>query len=129
MMDRDDSPLGRYARILETLAASPGGMTLTRIAGAADLQTGTTHRLLSSLCAVGFAARGNGGKTYVLGPRMLGLCHLALTPPSINAMVAPVLHGLVKAHGETAYLAMVIVAVCLFMTVLGVQSWRNRHHS
>jgi hypothetical protein len=31
--------------------------------------------------------------------------------------------------GETVNLAMVIVAVCLFMTVLGVQSWRNRHHN
>jgi DNA-binding IclR family transcriptional regulator len=80
-------------------------MTLTQIAGVADLQTGTAHRLLHSLCAVGFAARGDGGKTYVLGARLLGLCHLALTPPSLAAMVAPVLHGLVKAHGETAYLA------------------------
>ncbi|MHA1599598.1 MAG: IclR family transcriptional regulator [Alphaproteobacteria bacterium] len=105
MMDRADSPLGRYARIMETLAASPEGMTLTQIAEAVQLQAGTAHRLINSLCAVGFAARHNGQKTYVLGPRMVRLCHLALTPPSFIAMAEPVLHELVKKHGETAYLA------------------------
>ncbi len=30
---------------------------------------------------------------------------------------------------ETAYLVMVIVAVCLFMAVLGFEAYKNRHVS
>lgn len=105
MIDRADSPLGRYARMLETLAASREGMTLTQIAEAVQLRAGTAHRLINSLCAVGFAAKHNGQMTYVLGSRMVRLCHLAVTPPSIITMAEPVLQELVKAHGETAYLA------------------------
>jgi len=102
--NQSDTPLARYARILEALAASSEGMTLTHIAEAAQLQAGTAHRLINSLCAVGFAVKFDGKKTYVLGPRMLRLCHRAVTPPSVIALVEPVLHDLVKAHSETAYL-------------------------
>lgn len=105
MMDRVDSPLGRYARILETLAASREAMTLTQIAESVQLQPATAHRLVNSLCAVGFAVRHDGQKTYLLGSRMVRLCHLAVTPPSIITMAEPILHELVMTHGETAYLA------------------------
>lgn len=105
MTDQVDTPLERYARILEVLAASPAGMTLTRIAEAAQLQTGAAHRLLNSLCAVDLAARQDGRKTYVFGPRMLRVCHLALTPPSVIALATAGLHELARAHGETAFLA------------------------
>jgi hypothetical protein len=30
---------------------------------------------------------------------------------------------------ESVYLTLVIVAACLFAAVLGLESWRNRHHS
>lgn len=109
MMDRAgsllDSPLGRYARILEALAASRGGMTLTQIADTVRLQPGTAHRLINSLCAVGFAEKDTDQRTYALGSRMVRLCHLAVTPPSIITMARPVLHELVRTHGETSYLA------------------------
>ena len=105
ILDRTDSPLERYARIIETLAASPRGLNLTQVAKAARLQAGTAHRLINSLCAVGFAAKQIGHKTYVLGPRMVRLCHLASTPPSLVSVAEPVLHELVETHGETAFLA------------------------
>lgn len=104
-MDRPDNPLGRYARILEALAVSPEGMTLTQLAGAVDLQVAAVHRLTNSLCTVGFAMRHKNQKTYVLGPRMVRLCHLAFTPPSFVAMAKPILRELAIRHGETAYLA------------------------
>lgn len=105
MTNQADSPLHRYARILEALAASPEGMTLTRIAEAARLHTGATHRLLNSLSAAGLAARQDGRKTYVLGARLLHLCHLALTPPSVVGLAEADLHELARAYGETAFLA------------------------
>ena len=105
MSDQGSSPLERYARILETLAAAPDGMTLTQIADAAQLRAGTAHRLVNSLCDVGFAERHSTQKTYMLGPRMLRLCHLSLTPPSIISVAEPILQNLVNIFGETAYLA------------------------
>lgn len=99
-----DKLLSRYARILESVAASPGGMTLGAIAGAAGLQAATAHRLVNSLCDVDFLERREGQKIYVLGARMIHLCLVAVTPTSIVSLARPILRELVRAHGETAYL-------------------------
>ena len=99
-----DKLLSRYARILETVAASPGGMTLGAIAAAAGLQAATAHRLVNSLYDVDFLERREGQKIYVLGARMIHLCLVAVTPTSIVSVARPILRELVKAHGETAYL-------------------------
>jgi IclR family acetate operon transcriptional repressor len=80
-------------------------LTLGAIAAAAELQAATAHRLVNSLCDVEFLARREGQKIYVLGSRMIHLCLLAVTPASIVSLARPILRDLVKAHGETAYLA------------------------
>ena len=46
MSDSNDKPLGRYIRVLETVAAARTGLTLTDIARELDLQPGTAHRLI-----------------------------------------------------------------------------------
>jgi DNA-binding IclR family transcriptional regulator len=99
-----ETPLSRYARILETVAASPQGLTLSVIAERADLQPGASHRLVNSLCEVGLLSREEGKKTYVLGSRMIQLSLLAITPGSVINLARPILRELVNAHGETAYL-------------------------
>lgn len=100
-----DKLLSRYARILEAVAASPEGLTLGAIAAAAGLQAATAHRLVNSLCDVDFLARREGQKIYRLGSRMINLCLVAVTPTSIGSLARPILRDLVKAQGETAYLA------------------------
>jgi DNA-binding IclR family transcriptional regulator len=102
--DNPDNPLSRYARILETVASVPDGMTLTAIADMAGLQPATAHRLVNSLCDVGFLSKLNGQKIYVLGSRMIQLSLIAVTPVSIINSARPLLRDLVRAHGETAYL-------------------------
>ncbi len=102
--ETSDGPLSRYARILEVVALIPGGMTLSAIAEAAGLQAGTSHRLVNSLCDVGFLSKQPGQKVYVLGSRMIQLCLLAVTPASVVNLARPILRDLVKAHGETAFL-------------------------
>ncbi len=102
--ENSDNPLSRYARILETVASGPDGMTLSAIAETAGLQPATSHRLVNSLCEVGFLERHNGQKVYVLGSRMIQLSLLAVTPTSIINSARPVLRELVRAYGETAYL-------------------------
>jgi len=97
--------LGRYALILETLAASPGGMTLTELIAATGLPRGTLHRLIGSLLEVGYIAPRGGRKVYGLGPRLLRLLHLGATPASVPALARPMLQELSERFGETAYLA------------------------
>lgn len=100
-----DNPLARYARILETVAAASEGMTLSMIAESAGLQPATSHRLVNSLCEIGFLNKQERTKVYVLGPRMIQLCLLAVTPSSIVDTARPLLRDLVATFGETAYLA------------------------
>ena len=49
MADSNDKPLGRYVRVLETVAAARTGLTLTDIARELALQPGTVHRLIRGL--------------------------------------------------------------------------------
>lgn len=100
-----DNPLARYARILETVAAVSEGMTLSMIAESTGLQPATSHRLVNSLCDIGFLSKQERTKVYVLGTRMIQLCLLAVTPSSIIDAARPFLRDLVATFGETAYLA------------------------
>lgn len=104
-MTQPSTPLARYTRILEVLVSCPQGLTLTQIAQAVGLQASSAHRLVNSLCDIGLVSRRTDGKTYVLGARMERLCTLAVSPPSVVAMVEPELHELVREFSETAYLA------------------------
>jgi len=100
-----DNPLSRYARILEVVTAAPEGITLSRIAEMTGLQPATSHRLVNSLCEIDFLRKQKSTKVYTLGSRMIHLCFLAVTPPSIVNAARPILRDLVATFGETAYLA------------------------
>ena len=63
-------------------------MTLSAIAETAGLQPATSHRLVNSLCEVGFLERHNGQKVYVLGSRMIQLSLLAVTQPRLSTQPA-----------------------------------------
>ncbi len=100
-----ETPLARYTRILETVAAARQGMTLGMIAESVGLQPATAHRLVGSLCEVGLLQRRAQTRVYVLGARLVRLCLTALTPASVVDLARPLLRGLVGSFGETAYLA------------------------
>ena len=55
--------------ILEIIARSGGEMTLTAIAGAADLNISTCHHLLATLQEAGFVARCVASGPTCLAPR------------------------------------------------------------
>ena len=86
--------LGRYAVVLETIAASPDGMTLTELIAATGLPRGTLHRLIGALREVGYIAPRGGRKVYGLGPRLLRLLHLGSAPASVPALARPMLQEL-----------------------------------
>jgi DNA-binding IclR family transcriptional regulator len=100
-----DNPLSRYARILEAVASVPAGLTLSSIAEHTGLQLATSHRLVNSLCSVGFLSRQEPAKIYVLGGRMIQLALMTVTPTSVADAARPILQDLVATFGETSYLA------------------------
>jgi DNA-binding IclR family transcriptional regulator len=106
--DKRNNPRGvlaRYALILEIVAASRTGLSLTEIMRGTGLSSGTMHRLLNALLDVGYLAQPEGQKTYHLGPRLIRLFHLAHSRATLAALVQPVLQELVTRFGETAFVA------------------------
>lgn len=105
MSDPNDRPLGRYVRVLETIAAARTGPTLTDIAQELGLQPGSAHRLMKALVDLDLLRRPAGSKSYVIGPRLLNLLHATMDAAGYSAMAQPVLDELVSEFGETAHLA------------------------
>ena len=102
---KNDSPLGRYVRILESVATARTGLTLTEIARELDLQAGTVHRLLRGLVGLGLLCTRAGSKSYVAGPRLRNLLHMTLDRAEYSGLAQSVLDRLVDEFGETAHLA------------------------
>ena len=101
----NDSPLSRYVRILETVAAARTGLTLTEIAQELGLQAGTVHRLLRGLVDLGLLRARTGSKSYVPGPRLRNLLHMSMDMVEYSGLAQSVLDRLVEDFGETAHLA------------------------
>ena len=101
----NDSPLGRYVRILESVAASQTGLTLTEIAHESGLQAGTVHRLLRGLVNLELLRARPGSKRYLPGPRLKNLLHLSMGMEEYAGLARSILDRLVEEFGETAHLA------------------------
>jgi IclR family acetate operon transcriptional repressor len=65
--------LDRAFLILDIIADAGGEAKLTEIAATAGLNVSTCHHLISTLYNWGYVARGNSGRSYVLGSRILHL--------------------------------------------------------
>ena len=102
---RSDTPLGRYVRILESVAPSRDGLTLTEIAHESGLQAGTVHRLLRGLLDLGLLRARPGTKSYLPGPRLGRLLHLTMRRAEYSDLARSTLDRLVEEFGETAHLA------------------------
>ena len=105
MADSNDKPLGRYIRVLETVAAARTGLTLTDIAKELELQPGTAHRLIRGLLDLDLLRNTPGTKSYVTGPRLQTLLHATMDGAGYAGLAKSVLDGLVAEFGETAHLA------------------------
>ena len=97
--------LGRYARVLDAVAASPGGLTFAEIMRKTDLPQGTVHRLIGALLRVGYIEPSRNRKIYVLGQRLLRLLLMRMPREVAADLVRPVLEGLVERFAETAFVA------------------------
>lgn len=104
MSDQNDAPLGRAIRIVEVLASSPEGMSLSEVAAASDLVVTTAHRQLATLTALGLV-RKTRAKTFVVGDRLVRISALISGGADVTALAEPILRDLVDFFQETAFLA------------------------
>ncbi len=105
MTEHDDKPLGRYVRVLEEVAASNTGLTLTEIAREMGLQPASVHRLVHGLVNLGLLQRSSGSKGFMLGFRLQALLQKTMNLTGYGDLARSALDQLVNEFGETAHLA------------------------
>ena len=121
--------LSRYAAVLDAIVSRPDGLSLTETMQATGLPRGTVHRLLGALQDIGYLATHDSRKIYVLGPRLVRLLHLGVSPASVDAVAKPILDALVEKLGETAFLAgLVGVGVESFATAVPSHEGQSHVH-
>lgn len=97
-------PIERYLRILEVVAASAHGLTLTDIARLTGLPKPTVHRLTRSLVDAGALAGDEAWyKTFRVGDRLWRMLHLGLARDEAAAYAQIVVDGLAAELRETCY--------------------------
>ena len=95
--------MGRIISILETLANSGAGNTLSELAANTGAPKTSLVGLLSGLTAEGCLVRDETGR-YTLGPRFLSLAMQTMAGRELITMARPILTNLMETTGETAVL-------------------------
>ena len=103
-----DSPLERYLRLLEIIAAFPDQLALADVATLSDLPKTTAHRLLKGLVKAELASGGQGGRAYSVGPRLSRILHATADDGWLEALVRPDLAALADGSDEACYLTKLV---------------------
>ena len=97
--------LERGLLILEYLAQSRRGVTLSQLTSKLHLPRSTGHALLLTYQRTGYVQRCEKTGRYCLGFRLQAVANLALGGSSLRAQAAPLLHQLMQDTGLTVHLA------------------------
>jgi DNA-binding IclR family transcriptional regulator len=115
--------LDRGLRVLDVLASSPGGLTVTELAGQLGVNRTVVYRLVSTLELHALLRKDSRGRLHV----GLGVLHLAsAVQPVLRDLAMPVLRSLAEAVGCTAHLTVADGAEGLALAVVE-PSWTDFH--
>ncbi|MBE0592071.1 MAG: IclR family transcriptional regulator [Gemmatimonadales bacterium] len=104
MAANGSGPIERYFQIVEMVAASHDGLTLTDIAQLTKLPKPTTHRLVRTLVELGILVSDETWyKMFRVGPRMWRMLHLGVDRNTVKTYSQIVVDELAARLGETAY--------------------------
>ncbi len=106
--------LSRGLAVLEALAATDAGATLTMLAGKLDLPAPTAHRLLATLEAAGFVQQAANGE-FRIGVRAFRVGTAFLDHRNLVVQAYPFLEDLMGQSGETANLAVIESGQAVFV--------------
>ena len=117
--------LDRGLRVLDVLAGSSTGLTVTELAAALEVNRTVVHRLVSTLELHALVRRDPRGRLHV----GLGVLHLAsAVQPVLRDLAVPVLRELAEAVGCTAHLTVADGEEALALAVVE-PSWTDFHVS
>ena len=106
--------LSRGLAVLEALAATDSGATLTTLADLLRIPTPTAHRLLATLEAAGYVQSGSQGE-WLVGVRAFRVGSAFLSHRNLVVQAYPYLRQLMEASGETANLAVMEAGQAVFV--------------
>jgi DNA-binding IclR family transcriptional regulator len=117
--------LDRGLRVLDVLASSSDGLTITELAARIDVNRTVVYRLVSTLEQHALVRRDARGRLHV----GLGVLHLAsAVQPVLRDLAVPVLRELAEAVGCTAHLTVADGEEALALAVVE-PSWTDFHVS
>jgi len=96
--------LAKGFRVLEVFDAREPELTLSQIAARAELDPGTTFRLVKTLVMLGYLQAAD-GKRYRLGLKVLDLGFNAFGRMDLHTIARPILRGLIGPVNEAASIA------------------------
>lgn len=111
MGDSDDresgfvNSLARGLSILESFGAANPTMGIAELARKTTLPKSTVHRLIQTLCTLGYVIPDGTSSKYMLGPKVLNLGFTVLSSLDLRDVAAPYLRMLFNSSGETVNLA------------------------
>jgi len=115
--------LDRGLRVLQTLAATPQGMTITALATEIGVNRTVVYRLVATLEQHGLARRDGVGRLHV-GLGVLGLARGL--QPVLRELSGPVLRALAERLGATAHLTVADGGEALAIAVVE-PTWTDYH--
>src|SRR6476646_4245026 len=117
--------LDRGLRVLDVLAAAPGGLTVTELAARLGVNRTVVYRLVSTLEQHALLRKDGKGRLHV----GLGVLHLAsAVQPVLRDLAGPVLRALAEQVGCTAHLTVADGDEALALAVVE-PSWTDFHVS
>lgn len=107
--------LAKGFRVLEAFTAENDELTLSQIAVTADLDPGTTFRMLNTLVDLGYVSRIPESRRFALTLKVLDLGFHAIARTDLRSIVRPILRGLVSETNEAASFAVLQGADVLYL--------------
>lgn len=97
--------LERALRVLETLAASKNGLSLSELSKTLAMPRSSTHCLLITLERQGYLLRNEKTGRYLFGMKLFSLANMAMNGLSLRKVASPSLRALMEATGLTVHMA------------------------
>lgn len=123
MATETSQTLNRGLRVLEVLAASPQGLTITALAAQVGVNRTVVYRLVATLQDHGLARRDTAGLVHI-GLGVLGLARGL--QPVLRDLTSPILRALAEKLGMTAHLTVADGGEALAVAVVE-PTWTDFH--
>lgn len=107
--------LARGLQIIEKLAQSDKGLSITKLAEEFEVDKGNISRMMQTLENYGYAEREKDGRKYILGSQVVRLGRMLLAKTPLRETAKSYLKEMVEQTGECAHLAILSQGQALYI--------------